>query len=410
MSARLNDTQPNKPSSQVTQPSALGRKVGAPRPAPEAASASGRGPGCLRGLLRSPLAIVSLSVLAGLLLVSGAGAAAGWALGSGDYNATATMQTGMYLLEQYNLALGDMDAGDFGLARERLEFIYGQNANFLDVRQKLLEVLVITGSTSTEQPAGPTATPTLDPRPKEQLYQAALGHLRARDWTAAIETLLALRQADASYFTAQVDGWLYAALRNRGAQNITQHGLFEQGLYDFALAGTFGPLDSHAENYRQWARLYLYGNAFWLAYPLDAAYYYGQLVSLAPDLRDANGISAFGRYWQSLLHHAEQLAAEGEWCAAQEAYQNVQNARQEGSLLPTQEFVALECLGPSETPSPIPSQTNTLSASLTPSATFTVDPGASNTPTLTPSQTLTPSETLTPSHTPSETPSLTPTP
>ncbi|MCW5876726.1 MAG: hypothetical protein KIS85_07555 [Anaerolineales bacterium] len=353
--------------------------------------------------------MVSLAVLAALLLVSGVGAGAGWWAGSAAYNATATMETGMYLLDQYNLALAEVDAGNFNLARQRLEFIFGQNPNFLDVRQKLLEVLVITGA-GEEESGRPqaTATATLDPRPREQLFEAARSLIQARDWTPAIETLLALRQADPGYETAQVDGWLYAALRNRGAQHISERGLFEQGLYDFALAGTFGPLDSRAEMYRQWARLYLYGNAFWLAYPLDAAYYYGQLASMAPDLRDANGVSAFGRYWQSLRHHAEQLAAQGEWCEAQQAYENVQNARHDSSLVPTQEFVMLECLGPTPTPTLIPSATETLLVTFTPSATFTPDPAATDTPTPTASETSVATNTPTP--TASFTPTFTPEP
>jgi hypothetical protein len=254
-------------------------------------------------------------------------------------------------------------------------------------------------------------TPTQDPRPKEELFAAARALMVAHNWTEAIDTLLALRQADAGFSTADVDGMLFAALRNRGAQNIVEFGLFEPGLYDFALAEKFGPLDGLARNYREWARLYLYGNAFWLAYPQDAAFYYGQLVGMAPDLRDSNGIAAFTRYWQSLVHIGDQFGAEGDWCAAVEAYQDAMGARTDAELEGKLNFALEACIGPTDEP------TSTLPFTQVPTSTG-VPPTTTDTPpvfdTETPTDTALPSDTPAPSDTPSETPvpvpSETPTP
>lgn len=366
--------------------------------------------------LRRPIVVISLYVLAALLLMTGLSAIIGWNQGREIMFATATMQSGIYMLEQYNLAMEDMGNGRYDLARQRLEFIYYENPRFLDTGSKLIDVLLVLQSTPqgpTSAPLQPSATPTQDPRPKEELMQAARQHFVAREWSAVIDTLLALRKADPSYFTADVDGMLYAALRNRGAIEITQQGLFEPGLYDFSLAENFGPLDAQASNYRQWARLYLYGNAFWLAYPQDAAFYYGQLVGMAPDLRDAQGNSAFYRYWQSLVHWADRLASEEEWCDASAAYQQALASRNDAGLQPTLEYSTIQCLGPSKTPTLTRTATFTpTGTSLTPSvsATETPDASASPTQTLTPSLTLTPSVTFTPSpsFTPTETPSPTP--
>lgn len=371
-------------------------------------------PGCLRGFLRSPMVVAALAVLLGLLLVSAASAAVGWGVGSSQFDATATVEAALYMLDQYNLALVEMEQGSYTLARQRLDYIFAQNPNFLDVRQQLINVMVAMGGSGQPtaiDPLVPTATPTTDPRPKEELFTAAEAFINARDWTKAIDTLLALRKADPLYRTADVDGWMYAALRNRGAENITIHGLFEPGLYDFALAETFGPLDGQATAYREWARLYLYGNAFWLAYPQDAAYYYGQLVSLAPDLRDSNGVSAFGRYWQSLVHWADQLAADGEWCESYDQYQRAQAARNDGNLVPTANYALEQCFGPSETPSFTPVASSTFIASFTPSATGAAPASDTPTPSATtgaPSDTPMPSDTHVPSDTP--TPTETPTP
>ncbi|UYN91647.1 MAG: hypothetical protein KIT70_09845 [Anaerolineales bacterium] len=357
--------------------------------------------------LRAPWVAVALCLLAALLIVSSASAAVGWSEGRTIMHATATMQAGMYMLEQYNLAMEDMTAGRYDLARQRLEFIYQQNQRFLDTGVKLIEVLQILQNTPEAPTAAPfqaSPTPTVDPRPKEQLLQAARQSFVTREWSAVIDALLALRKADPNYFTADVDGMLYAALRNRGVQHITQQGLFEPGLYDFSLAENFGPLDAQANNYRQWARLYLYGNAFWLAYPQDAAYYYGQLVGMAPDLRDAQGNSAFYRYWQSLVHWADSLATEDTWCEASEAYQQALAARNDAGLQPTAEYAYLECLGPSATPTATSTNTRTPTGYAEPTATETPAVPGTATMTETPTVTFTPAMTFTPS------PTLTPEP
>jgi hypothetical protein len=155
----------------------------------------------VRGTLRSPIFMLSLVVIAGLLLVSAASAAVGWSIGSNEFNATATIEAGLYMLEQYNLALTEIDQQQYGLARQRLEFIYSQDPDFLDVYDQLLSVLLIVGQTpqaTMVERLEHTPTPTLDPRPREELFNAAQTFISNRDWTSAIDTLLALRKSDAS--------------------------------------------------------------------------------------------------------------------------------------------------------------------------------------------------------------------
>lgn len=411
----MQGTRPSTTSSRRSNPGGAGTDKNFP-------PAQNDRPGCLRGFFRSPVIIGIFSVLLALFLVTAASAAVGWSLGSGEYNATATIESGLYMLDQYNLALADAEAGNLSLARQRLEFIFAQDPNFLDVQAQLVQVLLALGS-STEPVGGiglptETPTPTQDPRPKEELFAAAQALLSARDWTAAIDTLLALRKADVNFHTADVDGMLFAALRNRGAQNILELGLFEPGLYDFSLAEAFGPLDGQAENYRTWARLYLFGNAFWFAYPQDAAYYYGQVASLAPNLTDASGMSAFSRYWHSLIHWAEHLAADEDWCGAYEQYLVAIAARPDPDLQAAANQAQLLCIGPTDTPLPTPSAT--LAPAFTYTPTFTgVPPSDTPGPTATPSETVgVPTNTPEPptatseptTEVPSETPSETPTP
>lgn len=368
-----------------------------------------------------------LLTLAGLLLVATLSGALGWSQGRQEYGATATIETGLYLFEQYNLALADMEAGQYDLARQRLEFIFVADPEFLDVADKWIEVMLVLGQTAVPTDsvlASPTPTPTEDPRPKEELLIAARVHVELREWTQAIDTLLALRKADAGYMSAEVDGMLYLALRNRGVQNILEFGLFEPGLYDFALMEEFGPLDGQARNYQEWARLYLYGNAFWLAYPREAAYYYGQLVGLAPDLRDSDGLSAFYRYWQSLIHYADQVAEGDDWCLTSGAYQDALAAGSNSNLQATADFALEQCIALTPTITPTftatftPSSTlfltGTVTATGSPTATGTATPtsaGSTATDTATPTETPAgPTDTPTATSTPSETPTASETP
>ncbi|MGH2583202.1 MAG: hypothetical protein ACRDFQ_09955, partial [Anaerolineales bacterium] len=355
--------------------------------------------GRIRRFLRSPLTIALMTVMAALFLVSAASAAVGWSSGRGVYYATATFETGLYMLDQYNLALEDIDAGNYALARDRLEYIFSRDPNFLDIADLWVQVMLVINSTPLATDLSslvPTPTPTTDPRPKEELMVAASALFNARDWTGTIDTLLALRKADAGFHTAEVDGMFYAALRNRGAQYIIEKGLFELGLYDFSLAEKFGPLDGQVERYREMARLYLYGNAFWLAYPEEAAYYYGLLTGLAPDLRDSNGLSAFYRYRESLIHWGDKLAKEEDWCGAYEKYQLALDARFEDDVQALANSALDQCLGPSPTPS-LP---------FTP--TFTGFPLITETETPTPTIGGPPPDTATSTPTPSETPTTSP--
>ena len=189
---------------------------------------------------------------------------------------------------------------------------------------------------------------------------------------------------------------------------ILNHGELEGGIYDFSLAENFGPLDNEANNYRTWARLYLLGNAFWGAYPEQAAYYYGQVVSAGVSITDASGVSAFYRYWASLAQMGDFSAKEGDWCLASEQYQVALNSWALDQLFPTATYAFEQCLA--LTPSATPTATLTATfdpLTLTALASETIPVG---TPTFTPTPTYTPTEGGAPVDTNTPTPTVTPTP
>jgi tetratricopeptide (TPR) repeat protein len=384
--------------------------------------------------------LILLAFLMGLSTIGATSGYMGVKQGRFDKVVAETVTARSYLEEQYILGLEDMQAGRYQLALQRFEYIYQQDPSFNEAAERWVDVMLLLEGTATATPPLPTGTPTLtptvDPRPIAELFAAAQTLINAQDWTPAIETLLTLRNNNPDYNFVEVDGMLYLALRNRGVIKIKQEGNLEGGLYDFSLAESFGPLDREANNYRDWARLYLMGNSFWYAYPELAAQYYGQVAGAVPYLTDSSGITAWSRYWQSLVHNAEQLADKDDWCAASEAYQDVLNAGNDVVIQSTAIYVQQECLAltPSTTPSPTgtmaPSVTPTIplenspTATLpagntpTPTSTFTTDPGLPPTNTLTPIPatathtltTLPPTATHTSTFTPTSTATPTPTP
>ncbi|MCH7662388.1 MAG: hypothetical protein IH859_00770, partial [Chloroflexi bacterium] len=317
------------------------------------------------------LALTILMTISGLL---------GWSQGNFERNRTVDTQTKEYLLEQYTLAEQDFAEGRFDLARQRYEYMFAQESTFLDVADRWLEVMVILSGTATPIPKTIEITPTatFDPRPAEELFALAQSLIAVQDWNQAIAVLSALRSEDSAYNFVEVDRMLYLALRNRGIAKISVEGNLEGGLYDFALAEGFGPIDAAAANLRELARLYLIGNSFWVAYPDIAAFYYGQVATVAPNLRDSSGISAFYRYWASLVQYADQLALEEDWCAASEQYQIAYNARNDANIVPTSQYVTELCF--QLTPSVTPSMTTTTTVTITTTPDATLSPTTTEIP------------------------------
>jgi hypothetical protein len=217
-----------------------------------------------------------------------------------------------------------------------------------------------------------------------------------------------------------VDSLLYRALHSRGVDKIRKASNLEGGIYDLSLAEKIGPLDAIAQGWRNLARLYLIGSSFWEVYPEQAVYFFGQVASGAPFLRDASGWTARERYRASLIHYGNQLAAQGQWCAAQEQYALALAIGDDGQIqaqatevsyqcyLPTQ-IAASQTWAPSRTPTatiilPTLGPTSTATATGLPTNQPTQDPTATQTELPTPTPTLMPTETVPPQPLPSEPP------
>ena len=268
-----------------------------------------------------------LWVLFAVILVGGvtvAGGFLGYRTATSEVASLQVMDNLIGLQEQYYLGIQDFNGGRYDLARQRFEYVIANDPGYPGAANRLEEVTRILLATATATPspipATITPTPTQDFSSVEEIYQRAQDSFANGDWDAVIDTCTTLRREDPSYHVVDVDSLLYRALQSRGVDKIRKASNLEGGIYDLSLAEKFGPLDATAQGWRNLARIYLIGSSFWEVYPEQAVYFFGQVAAGAPFLRDASGWTALERYRASLIHYGNQLATQGQWCAAQEQY------------------------------------------------------------------------------------------
>jgi tetratricopeptide (TPR) repeat protein len=280
-----------------------------------------------------------------LIIIAGMSAFGGYRSGMYQRDSTGATQVASELSRQYDLAVQDMQAERYDLARQRFEFIVKQDPNFPNVTEKLAEVILEMSITASPTPAPtPTLSPTPDLRSVEELYSQAKQALMGGDWTSAIDALLKLRKDAPDFNAVEVDGMLYVALKSRGVDKIKNTDL-EGGTYDLTLAERFGPLDVEASSYRNWAELYVTGASYWdIDWP-KAIEVFVQLAQAAPYLRDASGWTSIDRYRIALTKYGDQLAASGEWCLAQEQYQAALQVGSDPQVEPTAAYAGEQCGG-----------------------------------------------------------------
>jgi len=230
--------------------------------------------------------------------------------------------------EQFRLGLQDLEAGRYELARQRFEYVIRLDPIYPEAPEKLAAALV-----ALKAPLAPQIlpTPTANLAPVAELFDQAKASFDQGKWDVTIDTLIALRAKDSTYRAIEVDGMLYASLRNRGVEQISNQGRLEEGIYDLNRAERFGPLDQEADNWRSWADLYLLANSYVGANWAQAAYYFSQVYVVAPYLRN----DAYIKYALSAQAYGDQLVASGDACAAKALYEESLLAMPNGTLEPT---------------------------------------------------------------------------
>lgn len=258
------------------------------------------------------------------------------------------------LLEQFQLALVDIQFQRYEVAKQRLEYILGIDPNFPMAQQKLAEVLVQM-SIPTVTPS-PTVTPTADLSEVTDLLQRAQTYIAAQDWPNALATLDTLRKRDPSFHTVDVDGMYYLALVSQGKQYI-QQGNLETGIYYLTLAERFGPLDRDANALREGARLYITAASFWEIDWSQAYMLFSQLASGFPSLTDGT-MTASQRLYIAAMRYGDVLFGKGDYCGAWAAYQAaMQYDGLEKQSKKNAEEAYTACYPPTPTPFLLPTDT-----------------------------------------------------
>jgi tetratricopeptide (TPR) repeat protein len=270
--------------------------------------------------------VILIVGLLALLLIAAASAFGGYLSGIDQRKQYESTQVAANVVEQFQLGTEDIAAGRYELARQRFEYVINLDPDYPGVTEQLAAVLLELNTTATPTAAAtPTLMPTPDLRGAEELFAQAQVMLADERWTEAIDTLLKLRKDEPNFNTIDVDSMFYVALRNRGVQRILVDGDLEGGTYDLALAERFGPLDIEASNHRDWADLYVTGASFWGLDWGQAAFYFGQIVNVAPNLRDGTNMTATERFLTASTKYGDVLAENKEWCEAQAAYEAAYN-------------------------------------------------------------------------------------
>jgi hypothetical protein len=358
-----------------------------------------------------------LGILA-LILIAASSAAAGYRSGINQRQRAEAAQIAGSLQSQYELALQEIEAGQYNRAKQRLEYIIKINPGYPGVTEKLAEVLLSVNSTATPTVAPtPTLTPTPDTRGVDEKFSQAQQQMANSDWSGVIDTLLNLRKADPNFQPVVIDGMLYNALRNRGRDKILKSSDLEGGIYDLTLAERFGPLDADSKSYQTWAELYLRGASFWELDWSQAVYYFAQVAPAMPNLADGSGLTATERYRQSLKGYGETFDKEEEWCDAAAQYEAALTIGTDEELQAAYDEAAQNCAGvedeeesdaPAATESPIviPSETAPAGATPIPTEVTPEAPPATEAPVATeaPPSTQSPVVTEPPPQEPSATP------
>ncbi len=255
--------------------------------------------------------------------------------------------------QQYQLALTDMENGNYENAKTRLEYVLSINPNYPGATEKYTEAMVNLYPKETPTPfytPTPAPTATLDTRSEEEMLNTIRGNMAAGEWETALANMDALRNKNLSYQSIEVDGLYYIALRNYGIQQISS-GYLEPGIYRITLAEAFGPVDAQAENQRLAARNYLAGAGFWEIDWEKALSYYSNAYQTTPGMYDrASGFTAQQRYAEASFQYGNKLVEREQYCDAVPYYEQGLAAGVNPNYGPTATAVWLVCNPPTNTP------------------------------------------------------------
>jgi hypothetical protein len=292
-----------------------------------------------------------------VLVITALGALGGYFSGIANRKATENNNRALAASMQYQLGLTDLQAGRYGFAKQRFEYVIELDPGFPGVLEKMAEIAIVMNATATPTPAPiPTAAPTLDLSGVENLLAQSKQFLVAKDWSGAISALDAIRKGNPSFKTLEVDGLYFLALKYRGIEKIYQLGKLESGIYDIALMTRFGPMDVDSRDASEWASSYIYGASWWGVDFLRVVKDLEIVYTNFPNIQDQGHITAFERYRMALAGVGDQLALKGKWCDAVPYYLQSLQVGDNGKVGEAYTKANNKCIAmtPTETPTVAP--------------------------------------------------------
>ena len=304
----------------------------------------------------APGAFFVLAILLGSVI--GFAVVSGYRAGLDERNRAAATAQFVELKTQYELGIEDLAAGRKELAAHRFEYILSVDPAFPGAAARLAESQ---GSGVTPSPVFTLApTATLSPQTAAQLLAGAQSAFAAQDWDSAIQKASALRLAMPDYERGQVNSILFTSLRNRGLASINA-GVLELGLADLDQAEKLGTLDSEAQQYQQWATIYINGASYWgLNWPKTVETF-SLLYTLAPNFRDTTA-----RLHDAHIGYANQLNAGGDPCGAATEYAAALEVFSDQTIVEGQSTAQATCLTGTPTPEGTPTELPTATWTPTP--------------------------------------------
>ena len=298
-----------------------------------------------------------------MLLITAAGAAIGYSSAIKVRRAEESNQRLIVATTQFELSLQNIKDGKLSLAQRRLQYVIQVYPTFPGAADKLAQVMVSLANTN--QSSGsvaavdiPTVEATKDTRGAAQMLTQAQQYLAAEDWKNLYASVNSLRNLDPTYEAVKVDGLFYLALRNMGIYNI-KAGNLEVGIYQFAVAEQIGPIDKDADSYRQWAKLYVNGYAYW---GISGSWQivvnnFAELYKIVPDMIDYNNISVTKRYAEALDNYGDALESSSDWCNAVTQYQTSITIINDETVSAKLPVATANCANPPATPAPTSTST-----------------------------------------------------
>ncbi len=237
-------------------------------------------------------------------------------------------------VEHFMAAEQALAEGKYEQARIQYTYVLQLVPNFPSAMERLVEVQLQVSAllTPTVTPT-PTIQPTPDTRGQEDMFSQAIQHMLLKEWQEAFDDLEALRNLDPEYRVVEMDGLYYQVLRTLGYERIfgnTERGIaggnLEEGIYYLNLAEKFAPLDTYANQAREWARRYLNAAAYWDINWERVVTLFQAVVNAYPNMTDVNLKTAAWRYITGMINYADQFAASGDACSAANWYQQAYDA------------------------------------------------------------------------------------